>query len=121
MIIRLLEADAATRQTLTTQLDGRAGGFITSELSLIECRCRPMKQNDHYLLKLYDDFFASADLRLVTMDRAVIDMATGLRASTKLRTPDALHLAAALVHQADVFCTGDMHFRDVSQIAIEIL
>jgi uncharacterized protein len=121
VIIRLLEADAPARQTLTASLQGTPGGFVTSELSRLECRCRPMKLGDLALLKLYDAFFSSADLRLVPMDRSVIDKATELRATTRLRTPDALHLAAALIGHAACFYTGDLHFQGITQIPIQIL
>ena len=121
VIIRLLEADAPTRQTLSSILQGRRGGFLTSELSLLECRCRPMKNGDLPLLKLYDAYFSSAELRLVPIDRTIIDKATELRATSKLRVPDALHLATAIIHQAACFYTGDLHFQGIKQLPIQIL
>jgi uncharacterized protein len=121
VIIRLLEGDAQTRQTLAARLRNLQGGYVTSELSRLECRCRPLKQGDAALLQLYDAFFAATDIHVTAIDRTIIDKATDLRASTKLRTPDALHLATAMVQQASTFCTGDRNFAGISHLTVEIL
>ena len=44
-----------------------------------------------------------------------------LRARYGLRTPDALHLATALVHRATAFLTNDQEFRKAQGCGLEIL
>jgi predicted nucleic acid-binding protein len=119
VIIRLLESDANSRATLRKRLSGR-GPFLTSELSLIECRSHPLRKGNHPLLTLYDSFFNSSDIHLCPLDRQIVDQATELCATTKLRVPDALHLASAVANGATHFCTGDLHFSSISLIAVEI-
>ncbi|MCI5218746.1 MAG: PIN domain-containing protein [Candidatus Electrothrix sp. LOE2] len=51
----------------------------------------------------------------------VFDKATELRAQYSLKTPDAIHLAAALVSGCDVFLTNDLRLNRVSvKISIEV-
>ena len=59
------------------------------------------------LLVDYDAFFASLDGGLLGLNAAVFEKATDLRARLNLRTPDALHLAAAIVSGCDIFLTND--------------
>jgi predicted nucleic acid-binding protein len=120
VIIRLLESDAASRASLRSRLQGR-GGYLTSELSRLECRCQPMRTQNAGLLALYDSLFAAPDMRICAVDRQVIDKATEIRATTKLRAPDSLHLATAIIHGTTHFCTGDLHFSSIALMPIEII
>lgn len=51
------------------------------------------------------NFFAAVGSLPVTT--AVFDRAAELRAHHNIRTPDAIHLAAALIHGCDEFWTND--------------
>src|ERR1019366_6616000 len=115
-----MESDLQTRGALETRLRGR-GGFMTCELSLLECRCRPLRLDDQKLLALYDALFSSSDMQLCPVDRRVIERATELRAGTKLRTPDAIHLASALVNGATQVWTGDVYFTGISLMPVELV
>jgi predicted nucleic acid-binding protein len=120
VIIRLVEGDAAARQPLEHRL-ARETEFITSQLSRLECRCRPMRDNNAALLKLYDQFFASRELRLLEIDVRVIDEATAIRATTGFRAPDAIHLAAAVTGGASAFLTGDVQLSRFNRLTIELI
>jgi hypothetical protein len=64
-----------------------SGRFLfTSQLSRLECRTKPMRDNDKALLAIYDTFFASVELSVLPIDMAVIDKATELRATLKVKT-----------------------------------
>jgi predicted nucleic acid-binding protein len=51
----------------------------------------------------------------------VIEQATELRARHNFRSPDAIHLASALLHKADVFLTGDRNLQRCPGLTVEIL
>jgi predicted nucleic acid-binding protein len=120
VVIRFIEGDAATRAPLEARLRGQSE-LITSHLTRLECRCGPLRTQDQATLALYDAFFASKEITLVNVDATVIDRATEFRAALNLRTPDAIHLASAIVGGANVFLTGDLAFSRLTQIPIEII
>ena len=73
------------------------------------------------LLKDYDDFFAYAVMEIVALSREVMDRATEIRARYGFKTPDAVHLAAAVVTSCDVFLTNDHRLDLFSDISIEVV
>jgi len=124
VIIRLIEGDAAARAPLETRLFPLRGSgrFLqTSQLSRLECRSKPMRAGDKALLALYDAFFASVEVEVLPMTIAVVDKATELRANMNLKTPDALHVATAILSGATAFLTGDKGLARCTAIVVEIL
>ena len=98
------------------------GRFMaTSKLSRLECRVKPLRENNTSLLALYDAFFTSSEIELFDLTADVIEMATDLRASLNFKTPDSLHLATAIVYGATSFVTGDKDLSRCSEISVEIL
>jgi uncharacterized protein len=93
---------------------------VTSELTRLECRVKPLREGDAALLADFDSFFAEA-VTVVALTRAVIDRATELRARHGVRTPDALHLAAAAASGCDVFLTNDLRLAHVPGIPVEVV
>jgi predicted nucleic acid-binding protein len=82
-----------------------------SALSRLEARVLPMRHGDRELLMAFDDFFARPELIVVPLSGAVIDLATDVRARSRLRTPDALQAASCLaLSQPARFITGDAGF-----------
>ena len=80
-----------------------------------------MRQGNLPLLALYDTFFAGRDLQVSEIDARVIDQATEIRAKFNLKSPDAIHLAAATVAKAAVFLTGDKQLARFNAIPVEII
>jgi predicted nucleic acid-binding protein len=120
VLIRLIEGDHAARNPIERRLAPEPQ-FITSQLSRLECRCRPMRDANATLLGLYDAAFSARELRLIELDAQVIDQATTIRATQNLKAPDALHLATALVSGATVFLTGDKQLTRFTQIKVELI
>ena len=87
----------------------------------MECRVKPLKTGDAALLAIFDAFFTSPGLEVVGLTSAVCDRATQLRAGHNFKTPDALQLAAAVVHGCDLFLTNDTRLSACRDIAIEAL
>jgi predicted nucleic acid-binding protein len=72
VIIRLLERDAATRAPLEARLlplRGTGRFLLTSRLTRLECRVKPLRTGDTRLLALYDSFFTGAEVQLLEVVR----------------------------------------------------
>ena len=87
----------------------------------MECRVKSIKDGDATALDIYDRLFEAQDLELLPVSRAVLDTATDLRAKWSLRSPDAIHLASALISNADVFLTGDRALARCADVRVEVL
>lgn len=92
-----------------------------SVLTRMECRVLPMREGRAELLADYETFFAGLGGGLLPLNAAVFERATSLRAHLNLRTPDALHLAVAIVSGCDVFLTNDRSLSRCTEIRVEML
>ncbi len=66
-------------------------------------------------------FFESAVAEVIALSRDVMDRATEIRASYNFKTPDSIHLAAAVVFDCDVFYTNDHRLDRFVDLAIEVV
>lgn len=96
-----------------------SGGLVTSRISRLECRSKPMSARDSALLARYDATFATA--RVVDVTAAIVERATELRARYGFRTPDAIHLATASEANVDVFLTGDASLARCKDVRVDVL
>ena len=94
---------------------------MTSRLSRLECRIKPMKEGNAPLLETYEAFFSKKGLSVAEIGPQVIEVATELRAKYGFRTPDALHLATAQVERADAILTGDKSLARCTEVHVELL
>jgi predicted nucleic acid-binding protein len=94
---------------------------IPSDLTRLECRVQPIRDNNPELLKDYDDYFWEAVAEVVTLSSEVMDRATAIRAQYGLKTADAIHLAAAVAAGCDVFLTNDHRLDRFPDITIEVV
>lgn len=101
----------------------RAAGdsIVVSDLTRLECRHHPMGAGDQVTLRQFDAFFGQAALQVATLTTAICDRATEIRAHQGYRTPDALHLAAAIESGCDVFLTNDHRLAGVDGLTVEVL
>ena len=124
MVIRLVEGDATTRAPLVTRLApalGVSGSLVTSRLTRLECRSKPLMAGDRATLAQFDVFLAGVELVLAEVSAAVVERATDLRARYNLKTPDALHYATAVEVSATAFLTGDRGLSRCSEVPVEVL
>ena len=109
---------------LATRLASSLGvprSLVTSRLTRLECRTRPLRAGDLTTLAQFDVFLAGVELVLFELSPAVIERATDLRAKYNLKTPDALHYATAVEAGAVVFLTGDRALSRCSEVRVELL
>jgi predicted nucleic acid-binding protein len=83
------------------------GMLLTSELSLLECLVKPTRDGDERTVQEFQAFFNRERLLLLEVTRPVLARAVEIRARHRFTTPDAIHLATAVLHGADAFLTSD--------------
>jgi hypothetical protein len=97
VVIRLVEGDGTTRAPLVARLApalGVPGSLVTSRLTRLECRSKPLKAGDVATLAQFDVFFAGVELVVVELSAAVVERARDLRTRYNLKTPDFSWAAA---------------------------
>ena len=93
--------------------------LVTSGITLLEVLVVPYRARDLALAARYESLLAgSRGVRLIDADRTQLRTAAQLRALYRIRTPDALQLAAALTARCAVFVTNDRDFPDVPELNI---
>jgi predicted nucleic acid-binding protein len=78
-----------------------------THLTRMECRVKPIRDENRISLLQFETFFARPDTECLVLTPSVFDLATELRARHRLKTPDALHLAAAIQGGCEEFWTND--------------
>jgi uncharacterized protein len=125
IIIYGYEADEPLRSAVMNRLArcciDEGGKLTTSVFSRLECRVAPIRNGDANLLADYDEFFRGDSVEILEVSRAIIDLATSLRAQYGFKSPDAIHLASAVVAGAQVFFTGDAALAKYPVIDIELI
>ena len=108
---------ARVRQGLST---GAAGDLTISPLVQLECLVGPMKTGNLVLQRYYEEGLR----RLVSLPlpEAVFLQAARARAQFGLKTPDAIHLAAAQHHRCAALWTNDDRLAQAGHgLAVNIL
>ncbi|MHB8743780.1 MAG: type II toxin-antitoxin system VapC family toxin [Sulfuricaulis sp.] len=110
VFIYRVQAVAPWAERIDRRLNGLSDYCLSfTGLTRLECRVLPLRTGDTELLALYDRLFASAETEEISFSRSLFDLATEFRARHHLKTPDALHVAAAIMSGCDEFWTNDGH------------
>src|SRR5262249_40451062 len=81
---------------------------VTSGLTLMEVLVVPYRSGNSLLADRYESLLTqSRGLRFIEVDRRLLKAAAQLRAVFKLKPPDAIQVAAALVGNCGAFLTND--------------
>jgi predicted nucleic acid-binding protein len=101
-------------------IDGGTLAAVTSALTLMEVLVVPLRAGNLALARRYDDMLGhTRGLRLVEIDQAQVRLAAQVRAERpKLRTPDALQLAAALLAGCSAFVTNDVRLPSIPGLRV---
>ena len=117
MIIDLVEGVPNLQRRLREAIRGRT--LVSTELARLESRVSALREQHTAHLATYRQLFEDCEMQ--PMDRAVFDLATDLRVRHRLKTPDALHLAAALHSGCGEFWTNDERLVAAAQSHLEIV
>jgi uncharacterized protein len=121
IVIYLIEGSPQNRAAVDAALQThRPTATLISDLVRLECKVGPLRRGDRATSARFDGFFASASV--VPLGPAVYDLAAELRAQYRIKTPDALHAAAAILHGCDEFWTNDRRLAALEpRIALRVL
>lgn len=95
--------------------------LVASDLTRMECRVKPIREGNLFLINAFERFFDDNVEELLSLSREVVDRATEIRAHYGFKAPDSLHLAAALWADCDAFLTNDHRLDRFSGLSIEIV
>ena len=116
-------ADLANQiQALLQALDDAQIIAVTSELTLAEALIKPLKDQNQPEQQAYKRFLTPTSvLQVVPISKEILEEAARLRATTKLKLPDANHLATATLNGCDCFLTNDDSFKSITTANVKIL
>lgn len=95
--------------------------LIASVLSFAECAVKPYQEGNWMALDQIKLMFQMPHLTLFPVDDRVAEEAARIRAIYNFKMPDAIHLATAIIQQADVFLTNDYKLATIKEIPVIIL
>ena len=108
ILMQLLRADAT---------------IASSVISCMEYLVLPYRDNDDEAINAFWEFVNECQLILYTIDSSIASYAANIRAIHRHFKPmDSLQLAAAYVHECDVFITNDKQlrqFEDINVVTVE--
>lgn len=120
-IIYLVERTPVFSLAVAAKLAALGGNLVSSELAWLESLIVPYRTNDAAAAADFDDFFRDHLDLVLGFDRATCDRAAHIRATYPFKTPDAIHLAAAVEAGCDVFLTNDYQLKQFSGITVEVV
>ena len=105
-------------------LGAQQGKYVLygSELLLLEVLVKPFQRQDLVLETAFRQLLTnSRELSLLPLSRTVSERAGRLRAEHGIKTPDAIHLATALLAGCNFVVTNDSAWRKVASINVTLL
>jgi predicted nucleic acid-binding protein len=104
---------------LFQQADAGERELVTSSLTLLELLVVPFRTGDRRLADRYEALLTrSRGVTMVDVSRDHLKAAAHLRATSTIRTPDALQLAVALTSRCVAFVTNDRRLPAVPGVRI---
>jgi len=95
---------------------------VTSTLTITEVQVYPVRHNNAKLATMYREVLLHADhLQTFPVTHDIAETAARLRVTHKLRTPDAIQVATAIVTGADFFLTNDARLSAVLNPTVLVL
>ena len=90
---------------------------VTSIMSLLERLVHPIRTFDAVLVQKYRDILLNSEnLETVLLSQQIAEEAARLRAIYRLRTPDSIQIATAIVEGAAFFVTNDKQLPSLPEL-----
>jgi uncharacterized protein len=121
IFIYLVDGPEKYARPISEAIQNNSGAsFCLSDLVRLECLVGPLRRGDQAQRKLFEEQFKV--LTVLTLSSSVYDLAAELRAQHRLKTPDAIHAAAAILHGCDEFWTNDRRLAAIEpRIVLRVL
>ena len=108
-------------RSLWTKFQSEEIEIMTSELTLTEILIQPFKSRDSLLIADYEDFLTNSSIQLISISRSILKTAAEIRATKRIKTPDAIHAATAIQHPCTMFLTNDRGFQNTARLPVVVL
>lgn len=95
--------------------------IVSSELALMECLIVPLRNRNPQLVADFELWFRLQVAEMVPFAGTLFRRAAELRAQYQFKTPDALHLAAAVEGGCKVFLTNDARLTRFPDVTVEVV
>jgi len=92
--------------------------IVISSLTLTECLVLPFKKNSTSVIHAYHQLFNLPIVKIESLTPPIATIAAQIRAKYNIGTPDAIHLATAIHHQASFFVSNDLRLKKIKEIPI---
>ena len=103
-------------------LDSKQFQIVTSTLTLLEVLVLPLRTKNHQLANAYKQLLTTTEgVQVTAVTDLIAQEAAMLRGMYNLRTPDAIHMATALVTGSTYFITNDRIFQRIPNIHVLVL
>lgn len=108
---------ASVLRPMMDALDSRQIRIITSEITILEALVLPLRLNDANLIADYKRVLFRYGIDLIPVSQPILLDAARLRADhRRLKTPDSIHAATALIEQPQAFVTSDRDFAPITSL-----
>jgi predicted nucleic acid-binding protein len=116
-------SDAAVQiQALLTAMDNAEIVAVTSALTLAEVLVKPFKDQNQAVAQAYKTFLTPTPvLQLIPITNNILEEAARVRATTRLKLPDAIHTATARINGCNSFLTNDDSFDSFTAMTVKKL
>ncbi len=110
-------------QELFEALDRGTAQGVTTVLTVVEVLTKPYRDGREDIAREYREVLAEAvGVAICPIDGELCDQAARLRAKYQwLRTPDAIQVACALQHKANLIVTNDERWKRLTEIPVIVL
>ncbi len=119
--VERIEPYAGMLDSLWQQAKRGQFSIVTSDLTVLETLVKPLREGDAIVEGLFRSLLEAREVTLIPATRLLWEEAARLRAATGLKTPDALHAAAALHAECALFVTNDSDFRRLKSLEVAVL
>jgi predicted nucleic acid-binding protein len=106
---------------LWAEADAGSLTVITSELTLLETLVKPFRNNNQSLIDSQERLPGATSISMRPITANILRAAARIRATTSIKTPDAIHAATALSIGCAQFITNDAGYRKLSSLPVVIL
>lgn len=108
LVIYAIEPNGSASEAVLAAIAGSHEQFAVSPLVLMESLAGPIRAGRAPVVEAFEAFASS--IEMIPLSTHVFRQAAELRAGTSLRTPDAIHLAAARSSRCSALWTNDDRF-----------